>query len=184
MKRTSAALQPPRARFTGIVYLLYFLIAILAQVLTGQKHVAVGNATNIVAFVLYFALALLFYYLFKPVNRVVSFIAAFVSIAGCVLGAVAIYYLPAAGISPLIFFAPYCLLIGYLIFRSAFLPHILGVLMLLAGVGLLVYLSPLVKYLAMYIECLGILAEAALMLWLIVMGVKVQQWKEQAGTSA
>jgi hypothetical protein len=117
------------------------------------------------------------------VNRYISFIAAFVSIVGCLIGAVAIYYQPASKISPLIFFAPYCLLIGYLIFRSAFLPHILGVLMLLAGVGWLVYMTPLEKYLVIYIEALGILAEAALMLWLVIMGVNVQRWKEQAGTS-
>jgi hypothetical protein len=181
MKWISAALQPPRARLTGVVYLLYFLVAILAQVLTGQKHVAAGNAVNMAAFVLYFALALLFYYLFKPVNRYISFIAAFVSVAGCILGAVAIYYLPAAGINPLIFFAPYCLLIGYLTFRSAFLPHILGVLMLLAGLGWLLYMSPLGKSLIIGIEALGILAEAALMLWLVIKGVNIQLWKEQAG---
>jgi hypothetical protein len=181
MKWLSAALQPPRARFTGIVYLLYFLVAIVANVLTGQKHVALGNAVNTVAFALYFALALLFYYLFKPVNIYISFIAAFVSIAGCILGAIAIYYLPAGNISPLIFFAPYCLLIGYLVFRSAFLPHILGVLMLLAGLGWLVYMSPLQKYLVTYIEVLGVLAEAALMLWLIIKGVNVRRWQQQAG---
>jgi len=177
-------MQPPRARLTGIVYLLYFLVAIYSQVLVGQKHVAAGNALNMVAFALYFTLAVLFYYLFKPVNRYISFIAAFVSVAGCITGAIAIYYLPASKISPLIFFAPYCLLIGYLIFRSAFLPHILGVLMLLAGVGWLVYMSPLEKYLVTCIEALGILAEAALMLWLVIMGVKVERWEEQAGTSS
>jgi hypothetical protein len=184
MKWITAALQPPRARVNGLVYLLYFLVAIYSQVLISQKHFAVGNMVTMVSFVLYFALALLFYYLFKPVNRYISFIAAFVSIAGCIVGAIAIYYLPASKISPLIFFAPYCLLIGYLICRSAFLPHILGVLMLLAGVGWLVFMSPLEKYLVTYIEGLGILAEAALMLWLVTMGVNVQRWKEQASTSS
>jgi hypothetical protein len=41
-----------------------------------------------------------------------------------------------------VFFGVYCLLIGYLIFRSAFLPQILGVLMAFAGLGWLTYLSP------------------------------------------
>lgn len=44
--------------------------------------------------------------------------------------------------SPLLFFGPYCLLIGYLILRSTFLPRILGVLMALAGFGSLAFLSP------------------------------------------
>lgn len=183
MKWISAALQPPRARITGIVYLLYFLTAIIAQALTSQKHVAAGNAVNLVAYALYFALALLFYYMFKPVNKYLSVIAALVSIAGCVISVVALFYVPASNISPLIFFAPYCLLIGCLVFRSAFLPHILGVLMILAGIGWLVYMSPLGKYLAIGIEALGVLAEAALMLWLIIKGVNVQRWKHQAGKS-
>jgi len=184
MKWITGALQPPRARVNGIVYLLYFLVAIFAQVLTSQKYVTAGNAVNMVAFALYFALALLFYYLFKPVNRYISLIAACVSITGCIIGAIAVYYLPASKINALIFFAPYCLMIGYLIFRSTFLPHILGMLMLLAGVGWLVYMSPLEKYLETYIKAIGILAEAALMLWLVIMGVNVRQWKEQAGAGS
>ena len=35
----------------------------------------------------------------------------------------------------LVFFGCYCLLIGYLVFRSNFLPRVLGVLMALGGVG-------------------------------------------------
>lgn len=81
-----------------------------------------------------------------------------------------------------VFFGVYCLLIGYLIFRSAFLPRILGVLMALAGLGWLTFLSPpLANYLSPYILVLGFVAELVLMLWLLVMGVNVQRWKEQAG---
>ena len=48
-----------------------------------------------------------------------------------------------------VFFGLYCLLIGYLIFRSAFLPRILGVLMAFAGLGWLTFLSPpLANYLS------------------------------------
>jgi hypothetical protein len=31
-----------------------------------------------------------------------------------------------------------------------------------------------------YLEVLGVLAEGSLMLWLVVIGVNVQRWKEQA----
>jgi len=84
-----------------------------------------------------------------------------------------------------VFFGVYCLLIGYLIFRSAFLPRILGLLMALAGLGWLTFLSPpLADSLSPYILVLGFVAELALMLWLLVMGVNVQRWKEQAGVAA
>jgi hypothetical protein len=78
-----------------------------------------------------------------------------------------------------VFFGVYCVLIGYLVFRSEFLPKALGVLMVLAGMGWLTFLSPpLANYLLPYTLILGFLAEFALMLWLLVMGVNVARWKQ------
>jgi len=86
-----------------------------------------------------------------------------------------------AAIISLVFFGLYCLVIGYLIFKSAFLPRILGVLMALAGLGWLTFLfPPLGNSLIPYNEVLGGLAEIALMLWLLIAGVNDQRWKEQA----
>ena len=80
-----------------------------------------------------------------------------------------------------VFFGVYCLLIGYLIFKSALLPRILGVLMAFAGLGWLIFLSPpLANYLSPYIQVLGVFAEGSLMLWLLVMGVNVAKWEEKA----
>jgi hypothetical protein len=182
--RLGRASPRPRARITGVVYLLYFLTAIFAQLLIGRKLVAYGNATNLIATGCYVVLTLLFYFMFKPVNRGLSLLAALFSLAGCVVTILDIFHPDSIPISPLLFFGPYCLLIGYLIFRSTFLPRILGVLMALAGMGWLVFLLPtLPKYLSLSIEGLGILAEASLMIWLIVMGVNVQGWKEQASAA-
>ncbi len=84
----------------------------------------------------------------------------------------------------LVFFGLFSLLIGYLIFRSTFLPRILGVLLAFAGLGWLTFLAPpLATYLSTYIEVLGVLAEGSLMLWLLVMGVNAQRWKEQASAA-
>jgi hypothetical protein len=96
---------------------------------------AITILVNLVAYAFYFVLTLLFYFMFKSVNRYISFIAALFSLAGCAIGALGLFYPAESHINPLVFFGPYCLLIGYLIFRSAFLPRILGVLMVLAGVG-------------------------------------------------
>jgi hypothetical protein len=83
----------------------------------------------------------------------------------------------------LVFFGPYCLLLGFLIFRSNFLPRILGALMMLAGLGWLIFLSPLANHLSAYLKALGFLAELSLCLWLLVMGVNIQRWKEQTSAA-
>ena len=83
----------------------------------------------------------------------------------------------------LVLFALYDLLVGYLVFRSTFLPRILGVLLMLAGVGWLTFLwPPLATSLSSYILPLGALAEFLLMLWLLVKGVNTMRWQEKAGT--
>lgn len=80
-----------------------------------------------------------------------------------------------------VFFALFLLINGYLILRSTFLPRFLGVLPMLAGVaGLTVLWPPLANSVALYIDALAGVAEGLLMLWLLVMGVNVQRWKEQA----
>ena len=81
----------------------------------------------------------------------------------------------------LVFFGFYCLLIGYLIFTSTFLPRILGALMVVAGLGWLTFLSPpLAKSLSPYVLAPGIVGEGLLTVWLLVKGVNVQRWNEQA----
>jgi hypothetical protein len=180
MERTAEASPRLRARITGVVYLLYFLTAVSAEVFVGRGRLVLFDAVNLVAYAFYIAVTLLFYYLFKPVNRSLSLLAAFFSLVGCANDVLSLFNLAPYKISSLVFFGPYCLLIGFLIFRSTFLPRILGVLMAFAGLGWLIFLSPLANHLSTYLKVLGFLAEASLMLWLIVMGVNVQQWKEQA----
>jgi hypothetical protein len=86
-----------------------------------------------------------------------------------------------AGNAFLAFFGLYCILIGYLIFRSTFLPRLIGVFMALAGLGYLTFLSPpLAAYLSPYNLAPAALGEGSLMLWLLVVGVNPRLWKEQA----
>jgi hypothetical protein len=55
--------------------------------------------------------------------------------------------------------------------------------MVLAGLGWLTFLyEPLADHLSPYIQALGIVAEALLMLWLLVTGVNAERWREQDET--
>ena len=170
----------PRARITGVVYLLYFLTAVSSEVFVGRGRLVLFDAVNLIADAFYIAVTLLFYYLFRPVNRTLSLLAAIFSLVGCANDVLGLFNLAPYKISSLVFFGPYCLLLGYLIFRSTFLPRILGVLIAFAGLGWLIFLTPLANHLSTYLKVLGFLAELSLMLWLIVKGVNEQRWKEQA----
>jgi Domain of unknown function (DUF4386) len=88
-----------------------------------------------------------------------------------------------AGIA-LVFFGFYALLTGYLIFRSTFLPRILGVLGMFGGLGWLSFLYlPLGHLLFPYVVALALLGAASLIFWLLVFGVNEQRWKEQANAA-
>ncbi|HLZ39368.1 MAG TPA: DUF4386 domain-containing protein [Candidatus Sulfotelmatobacter sp.] len=84
----------------------------------------------------------------------------------------------------LVFFGLYLLSVGILIFKSAFLPRILGVLMVLAGLSYMPFLSPpLVRSLQPYILVFPGVGQISLCLWLLVMGVDAQRWKKQVGAA-
>lgn len=75
----------------------------------------------------------------------------------------------------------YWILIGYLIFRSTFLPRILGALTAIAGLCWLTFLPPsLANYLSPYSLASGLVVEGLVFLWLLVMGVNSQRWRDQA----
>ena len=86
----------------------------------------------------------------------------------------------AAGIA-LPFFGISTFLYGYLIFKSTFLPHLLGVLSMLAGVGWVTFLYPPIgNQWFPYILLLGLIGSAAKILWLLVKGVDAAEWRKRA----
>ena len=86
----------------------------------------------------------------------------------------------------LVFFASHLLIIGYLVWRSGFLPRALGALLALAGVGyladsLMFFLIPGYEGAASpLVLAPAIVAEAGLILWLLIKGVDVQRWRERS----
>ena len=120
----------------------------------------------------YIAVTVLFYFIFRPVNRNLSLLAAVISLAGILIGPGSLLVNQLSRISPLVFFGCYCLLIAFLIFKSTFLPRFLAVLMMFAGLGWLMFINQQFAIsLAPYIFIPGVIGEGALTLWLIVFGV-------------
>jgi hypothetical protein len=90
----------------------------------------------------------------------------------------------------LIFFGCECLILGYLIFRSGYLPKAVGVLMQIAGLCYLtnsfaLLLAPTIaNRLFPAVLVPAFVGEASLCLWLLVKGVNAEKWKLQAAHSA
>jgi uncharacterized protein DUF4386 len=89
----------------------------------------------------------------------------------------------------LIFFGAECIVVGYLIVRSSYLPRTLGVMMAIAGVCYLtnsfaLVLAPtLASRLFPVILLPPFVAELSMALWLLVKGVDLTQWKPEYGVS-
>lgn len=85
-----------------------------------------------------------------------------------------------------VFFGLHCALVGRLIYRSRFLPRFVGVLMLCAGLGWMTgafanVLAPqFARSLFPWIMLPGVVGEGSLTLWLLIAGVNVARWNEQA----
>jgi hypothetical protein len=184
-ERLSEASPRFKARTAGAFWLMVILMGTLAMLVGGR----LGVAANLIATACYVAATLLVYDLLRPVSRSLSSLAAFFSLVGCAIGVLGSLTDLAAGRLSFVFFGLHCVLVGYLILRSTFLPRFVGALMALGGsgwltLGLASLLSPpLAEYLSPYILAPGILGEASLTLWLLVMGVNVQRWNEQAAAA-
>jgi hypothetical protein len=104
------------------------------------------------------------------------------------LHTLALLFVRASGLAystAMILFGFYCVLIGYLTFRSTFLPRIVGTLFALAGVGWLTFLLPSLGSLLSPVTMLtGLIGEGSLGLWLLIKGVDVQRWQEKASAAA
>jgi Domain of unknown function (DUF4386) len=86
----------------------------------------------------------------------------------------------------MVFFGIQCVSIGYLVARSTFLPRILGVLLAIGGTCYVIvsftnFLAPSVgPHLVPVLMPVALIGEGALGMWLLVKGVNVQRWNEQA----
>jgi hypothetical protein len=175
MKWITEASPRLKARMAGALYFFGLLMGGLETVLRGDLKHAAGYT----AVLSMLAAMLLSYAIFRPVSRGSSLLAACFAFAGLALEALRLQ--PLGTNFAVVFHGLYGLLIGYLILRSTFLPRVLGALIILAGLAWLTFLSnPLAGYLSPYNLAIGLLGDVSVFLWLLVMGVNVPRWKEQA----
>jgi hypothetical protein len=179
-----------------------------------------GLAAHVLVTVTNVPLAVIFYELFKVVNRRVALLDAFFILVATAIEAAGILNqfaalallggqpysgaLPAAQLQALaylpgdlshvdysihtVFFGFDILCSAYLVLRSGLLPRVIGVLLAIDGVAYLVYsfvdmLAPgFAADLVPWIQLPALLGEGAFCLWLLVVGVNVERWKQLATT--
>lgn len=178
IKRIAQASPRFKARIAGALYFLSLITAASGESIGGKMGIAAGE----IAVAGMFAMTLLLYEIFKPVSRGLSLLAAACNIVG--LAFEALRWNPRGVDIALVFVGLQHLLIAYMIFRSIFLPKILGPLMAFAGLGWLTYLSPpLADQLSPYNLASGLIGEGLVYLWILLMGVNVERWNEQAAAA-
>lgn len=154
-----------------------------------------GVTADCVMLIAYVIVTALLYRLFKPVSASLSLIAALFSMLGLALlaAATAMLLLPLQDASAAyavlklhgaaydltgVFFGAYCLLIGWLILKSNYLPLAIGWLMALAGAvfvmdATLALVAPAVaKMVPDIVMLVSLLGEGSLALWLAAFGVR------------
>lgn len=227
------------ARMAGVLYLLTGLVAFdefsvlgrlvvhgdpaatAANIMAHQLLFRLGFAAQIVAQAVNIPLAVIFFDLFRVVNRSLARLVVFFMLTGTAIETVALLsrftpliilnngdslsafkpeQLQGAAYASLqlyefgfttalVFFGFYCLSLGYLVFKSAFLPRIIGVLLAIGGLAYLTgnfanFLSPaFAGHLFPYYLIFPGLGEGSLILWLLAMGVNDQRWMEQASAA-
>jgi hypothetical protein len=168
-----------KAKIAGALCLLGVLAAAFAQVFVRGKLSVTGV---IVAPLGMIAVTLLFCDDFSAVNRRLVLLAASFNLVGLVVEALR---LQSHGVNiAIVFNGFYCMLIGCLVFKSAFVPRILGALMVLGGLGWLTFLFPsFANYLSPYNLAFGLLGQGSVCVWLLFIGVEVQPGKQQASAA-
>ncbi len=164
-------------RIAGILYFASLLTAASGEVfLRGWLSLAAGLSAVFGMAVM----TLLFYVVFQSEHRMVALLTVFFSLLGLTFEALRLN--PRGVDIALVLHGLYCVGLGYLIFSSSALPRFFSLSMVLAGCAWLTYLSPgLSNALSPGNQAVGIVGEAATMVWFVVNGVSARPGKVPAG---
>ena len=85
-----------------------------------------------------------------------------------------------------IFFGLWLFPMGYLVIKSGFIPKVIGVFLLIAGVGYMVDFTLFFLFPASTVTVseYTFVGEVLLLLWLLIMGVNVKQWEQRVLAAA
>jgi len=165
-----------KARIAGLMYVLSVATAVFAEFFAPGR---LGLLAVLIPVSCYCAVALLLYAIFKPVNKTLAFAALVLQIVALTFES--FDWQPRRIGIGMLFHGLFCIVTGFLILKSIFLPRFLGILMMFAGLVWLIYLAPqLADRLAPYNTAAGLFGEALPMLWLLVMGINAGKWLQQA----
>src|SRR5437764_4643724 len=235
-EQTRGAAPRQLARIAGALYLINIVLGAFAISIVPAIVVVAGDAAatahniqthellyrlglvaHVVVTVTNVPLALIFYELFKVVNRRLALLDAFFILVATAIEAAglpnqfaplvllgndsftsalptaqlqALAYLPNAlsGIEYSIhtmFFGFDIICFAYLVLKSSFLPRAIAVLLAIDGLAYLIYsfadlLAPgFAAHLVPWIQLPALFGEGSLCLWLLVVGLDVEQWKER-----
>jgi hypothetical protein len=168
-----------KARLAGGLYVLSLLSALFLELFLSGR---LGHAADFIQMTGMVMVTLLVYDILRPVNGSVALLGAAFNLVGVTLEAIR---LTAHGSDiAMVFHGVFCILTGYLVYKSTFLPRVLGALIAIGGLSWLTYLAPPIEaYLSPYNLACGLIGEASVFLWLLVMGVNVPRWREQASAA-
>ena len=178
MKRIAEASPRFKARMAGGLFLFLVLTSTFTEFFArGRLSLAAHVAAGVIEISCMIAVTLLFYYIFKPVDRRLSLLAASFNLVAVTI--LLLQFLPHSVNIGLGFHGLYWILISYLIFKSSFLPRFLSALTAIAGLCWLTFLSPtLTNYLSPYVMASAFLVEGSVFLWLLVMGLNAPKWEK------
>jgi hypothetical protein len=155
-----------KARLAGGLYFVSVATAVVNEAAVHGKLLYVVSLVPILCFLV---ATLLLYATFKPVDHIVALFAAASQVISLAFEAIEIH--PGGVNAGLVFHGLYCVLIGYLAFRSRLVPQILGAFMIAAGAAWLTNVSPLLENrISPYDIAIGFIGEGLLMLWLLAIG--------------
>jgi hypothetical protein len=171
----------PRARLIGFIYLINIVTGMYTMAVVSPPWSNYNLPIGLFASACYVTVTLLLYLLLKPVDMWLSLIAMLFSLTGSVEGISNMFGKHPTGVYFLVFFGFYCVLLGYLIIRATFMPRFIGVLLVLAGIGYLTFLSPpFGNSLVPYNYAPGLIGESMLTFWLLFRGVDTAKWQQMA----